>query len=273
MILVLYLVVTCSKSLNMKKIFCITVAASFLALHAPAQKIGDVLNGVFGTKGTTSGSNGTRNSTGSGMSLNNLSNGEVVNALKQALEIGSKNASSRLNVKDGFFGNALIKILLPPEVQKAERTMRQFGMGQLADKVILQMNRAAEDAAGKAVPIFVNAITTMSIQDGVSILRGGNGAATNYLKNRTTAALTTAFRPVVQKSLNQLNVETYWNQLFTAYNKLPITRNKINPDLTAYVTERALNGLFVTVAEEENKIRTNPGARVTDLLKKVFGAK
>ena len=146
-------------------------------------------------------------------------------------------------------------------------------MGSLADKVILQMNRAAEDAAGKAVPIFINAITSMSIQDGLSILKGGNGAATNFLKQKTTVALTSAFRPVVQKSLNQLNVDTYWNQLFSTYNKLPITRNKINPDLTAYVTERALNGLFVTVAEEENKIRSNPASRVTDILKKVFGAK
>ena len=135
------------------------------------------------------------------------------------------------------------------------------------------MNRAAEDAATKAVPIFVNAITTMSIQDGINIVRGGNGAATNYLKTRTTAELTNAFRPVIQNSLNKLNVATYWNQLFTFYNKLPTTFNKINPDLTAYVTERALSGLFLTIAQEENKIRSNPSARVTDLLQKVFGAK
>lgn len=254
----------------MKKTVFLSAVAFVLAFNAPAQKIGDVLNGVFGNK--TSG-NGSGNNTGSGLSLGNLSNGEVVSALKQALEIGSKNASSKLNVTNGFFGNQLIKILLPPEVQQAEKLMRQFGLGSLADKVILQMNRAAEDAAGKAVPVFVNAITSMSIQDGLSILKGGNGAATNFLKAKTTSALTAAFRPVVQKSLDQLNVQTYWNQLFTSYNKLPIVRNKINPDLTAYVTERALNGLFVTVAEEENKIRTNPSARVTDLLKKVFGAK
>jgi hypothetical protein len=133
------------------------------------------------------------------------------------------------------------------------------------------MNRAAEDAAGKAVPIFVNAITTMSVQDGITIVRGGNGAATNYLRNRTTAELTSAFRPVIQNSLNKVNATKYWTEVFTVYNRLPTTRNKINPDLTAYVTERALNGLFVTIADEENKIRNNPAARVTDLLKKVFG--
>ena len=128
-------------------------------------------------------------------------------------------------------------------------------------------------AAGPDSPVFINAITSMSIQDGVNIVRGGNGAATNYLRNKTTAELTNAFRPVIQGSLNKYNVATYWSQLFTFYNRLPTTFNKINPDLTAYVTERALNGLFVTIAQEEDKIRTNPTARVTGLLQKVFGAK
>jgi hypothetical protein len=213
------------------------------------------------------------NSGGSGSSLGNLSNTEIVSGLKEALQVGAKNASGRLSVENGFFGNALIKILLPPEARKVEAALRNIGMGQLVDKTILSMNRAAEDAAGKAVPVFVNAITSMSIQDGLNILRGGNGAATNYLRNTTTAALTTAFRPVIQSSLNKLNVGTYWNQVFSTYNRLPLTGSKVNPDLTAYVTERALAGLFQTIAEEENKIRTNPGARVSDLLKKVFGAK
>src|SRR5690606_10942869 len=139
------------------------------------------------------------------------------------------------------------------------------------DKTILSMNRAAEDAASKAVPIFVNAITSMSIQDGLNILKGGQGAATNYLKSRTTAQLTTALRPVIEGSLHKLNVATYWNKTFSVYNQLPTTFNKVNPDLTAYVTERPLQGLFLTIADEENKIRNNPAARVSDLLKKVFG--
>jgi len=135
------------------------------------------------------------------------------------------------------------------------------------------MNRAAEDAASKATPIFVNAIKNMTIQDGIAIVKGGNGAATNFLKTKTTADLTTAFKPVIEKSLNQYNVATYWNQLFSIYNKLPTTKMPINSDLTSYVTERALNGLFLTISQEEDRIRTDPTARVTALLQKVFGGK
>jgi hypothetical protein len=135
------------------------------------------------------------------------------------------------------------------------------------------MNRAAEDAAGKAAPIFINAIRGMTINDGINIIRSGNGAATNYLKGATTVALTSAFRPVIETSLNKVGATAYWGDVMRIYNGLPTTRNRINPDLTAYVTERALNGLFVGIADEENKIRTNPAARITDLLSKVFGAK
>jgi hypothetical protein len=200
-------------------------------------------------------------------------NTEAVNALREALKIGTQNASGRLSTVNGFFGNQLIKILMPPEAKKVETTLRSLGMGNVVDKAITSMNRAAEDAATKSVPIFVNAITSMTIQDGVSILRGGSGAATNYLKGRTTAQLTTAFRPVIDQSLGKVGATKYWRELTTIYNQLPTVRQKINPDLGAYVTERALNGLFVTIAEEENKIRTNPAARISDILKKVFGAK
>jgi len=242
----------------------------YASVSSHAQTLGDIWKSV---RKNTSDSRTTNTGNSSGTSLSNLSNTEIVGALRQALEVGAKNASSRLNAQNGFFGNAIVKVLMPPEAKKVENALRQVGMGELVDKTILSMNRAAEDAAGKAAPIFINAITTMSIQDGVNIVRGGNGAATNYLKGKTTAELTNAFRPVIQTSLNKLNVATYWNQLFTIYNKLPTTFNKINPDLTAYVTERALNGLFVTIADEENKIRLNPAARVTDLLQKVFGAR
>ena len=235
------------------------------SLPAYSQSVRDLWNTVK--------SNASGNSAGSGSSLGGLSNTEIVNGLREALTVGAKNASGRLSAENGFFGNALLKILLPPEAQKVESALRNIGMGHLVDKTILSMNRAAEDAAGKAVPVFVNAITSMSIQDGLNILRGGNGAATNYLRNTTTASLTSAFRPVIQGSLNKMNVGTYWNQVFSTYNRLPLTNNKVNPDLTAYVTERALAGLFQTIAEEENKIRTNPSARVSDILKKVFGAR
>ena len=246
-------------------------ALTLSAQQSEAQTLKDLWNSV--KNNTSSGSNSRNNNASGGLSLNNLSNAEIVGALREALQVGAKNASGKLSAQNGYFGNQLVKILLPPEAKKVENALRQVGMSELVDKTILSMNRAAEDAATKAVPIFVNAITTMSIQDGINIVRGGNGAATNYLKTRTTAELTNAFRPVIQNSLNKLNVATYWNQLFTFYNKLPTTFNKINPDLTAYVTERALSGLFLTIAQEENKIRSNPSARVTDLLQKVFGAK
>jgi len=170
-----------------------------------------------------------------------------------------------------FFKNAVIKILLPKEAQQVEATLRSVGMGSIVDKAILSMNRAAEDAAKQAAPIFVNAITSITITDGLNILKGGNNAATNYLKGRTTAALTTAFSPVIQKSLNKVGAPELWKTVFSTYNK--ISRNKVNPDLTGYVTERALNGLFVTIGDEEAKIRTNPAAQVSSILQKVFGKK
>jgi len=232
-----------------------------------AQSIGGLLNNVV--KAAT-GKSGTG---GSGTNLSNLSNTDIVAGLREALTIGAKNSSQRLNTVNGFFGNAVIKVLMPPEAKKVETTLRTVGMGAKVDEAILSMNRAAEDAAGKAAPIFIDAIRNISIQDGVSILRGGNGAATSFLRQRTTAALTQAFRPVIENSLNKVGATKIWGTVFTNYNRLPTTYNKINPDLAAYVTERALNGLFVQIADEENKIRTNPAARVTDILQKVFGAK
>lgn len=208
-----------------------------------------------------------------GGAFGNISNSDATSALRQALDIAAQNAGSRLHSLNGYFGNQIIKILMPPEAQKVESALRSVGMGDVVDKAILSMNRAAEDAAIKAVPIFVNAIKSMSIQDGLSILKGGNGAATNFLKQKTTVALSNAFRPVIDQSLSKTNATAYWKEVFGIYNRLPIVRNPINPDLTSYVTERALNGMFVTIADEENKIRTNPAAQVTDLLKKVFGNK
>lgn len=238
-----------------------TILLAGNAIHA--QGLGDLIK-----KGKSAIGNSGVTNTGS-----SFSNTEAVNALKQALQIGTENASGRLSAVNGYFGNQLIKIIMPPEAKKVESTLRSVGMGSQVDKAILAMNRAAEDAATKAVPIFVNAITSMSISDGISIVRGSNNAATNYLQGRTNQALTDAFRPVIQNSLNKVNATKYWGDVFSIYNGLPTTRTKVNTDLTAYVTERALNGLFLTIADEENKIRTNPTARVTDLLKKVFGGR
>jgi hypothetical protein len=251
----------------MKKVIVATLLLSTcITAQSQAQSWRDAVKGVI-KQGTSRASGNT-----GGTTLSSLSNTDIVSALRQALEIGAQNAGSRLNAVNGFFGNALIKVLMPPEAQKVESTLRSFGFGQVVDKAILSMNRAAEDAAGKAAPIFINAIKQMTITDGLNILRGGNGAATNYLRGATTAALTNAFRPVIQGSLQKVGATAYWGDVMRIYNGLPTTRNKINPDLTAYVTERSLNGLFVNIADEENKIRTNPAARVTDLLNKVFGA-
>lgn len=199
------------------------------------------------------------------------SESEIAAGLREALQVGAKNATGKVSAVDGFFGNSLIKILMPPEAKKVETTLRDIGMGAQVDKAILSMNRAAEDASQKALPIFVNAIKSMTIGDAVSILKGSNDAATQYLKSKTSADLTAAFKPVIQQSLEKVNATKYWAEVFNIYNRLPTTREKVNPDLAAYVTERALNGVFIYIAEEEGKIRTDPAARVTDLLKKVFG--
>jgi hypothetical protein len=170
-------------------------------------------------------------------------------------------------------GNALIKIAMPPEAKKVESTLRSFGFNALCDKLIVSLNQAAEDASGKAAPIFANAITSMSITDALGILRGNNHAATEFLQRATTASLTAAFRPIINQSLGKVNATKYWSEVFSTYNKLPITRNKVNTDLTGYVTERALYGLFISVGNEEENIRKNPSARVSALLQKVFGSK
>lgn len=248
---------------NSLRTFICLLLVSMASYNTQAQSLQDLWGKLFNQKNQ-------QNNDGS---LNNLKNTEIVSALKQALEIGTQNASGALSATNGFFGNALVKIMLPEEAKHIETALRKFGMDKLVDETILTMNRAAEDAAGKAVPIFVNAISSMSIQDGMQILTGGEGAATQFLKNKTTQQLTVAFEPVIRQALGKFNVTSHWNQLFTTYNSLPLVEKKVNPDLIGYVTEKTLDGLFLTIAQEENKIRENPGARTTELLKKVFGAK
>ncbi len=199
-----------------------------------------------------------------------LSNDEIISGLKEALSTGTVNSTHLLNKADGYFANEAIKILMPEEAQKAEKTLRSMGMGSLVDKAILSMNRAAEDAAGNVSGIFINAIKKMTVQDGLQILRGGDFAATEYLKKMTTTELTEQMRPVIESSLAKVNATAYWKDVFNQYNRF--SPNKVNPDLSAYVTERALQGLFHTISLEEQKIRKDPSARVTDLLKKVFSS-
>lgn len=201
-----------------------------------------------------------------------LTNEEVVAGLKEALSVGARNSSDKLSAVDGFFANAVIKVLMPEEAKKVESTLRNVGLGNMVDKAILSMNRAAEEASKSAAPIFVDAIKSMSIQDAFGILRGSDSAATVYLKGRTTASLTNAFRPVIESALQKTNATRYWKDVFETYNKLPTTFNKVNPDLSGYVTDKALTGLFWQVALEEQKIRKDPAARVTEILRKVFGS-
>jgi hypothetical protein len=199
-------------------------------------------------------------------------NEEVIRGLKEALSIGSRNAAASASKSDGFFKNPLIKIPFPQEAKIVETKARQFGMGSEVDKFVKNMNRAAEEASKEAVPIFVNAVKTMSITDGLSILRGGDNAATNFLKTKTTAELTTKFSPIVKNAINKVQLTKYWKPIINKYNMIPGLK-KMNPDLDKYVTEKALEGLFKLLAQEEAKIRKDPMAQVTDLLKRVFGKK
>lgn len=254
---------------TIKKIIGVSLFACMLPAMGQAQSFGDLLNTVFGENNTTNKNSTKKNNSGLGAGLSNM---DISNGLKEALTLGANNASKKLSIQDGFFKNAAVKILMPPEVRKVESTLRQFGLGSLADEAILYMNRAAEDAASKAAPIFVNAITKMTLDDALGILRGGNNSATNYLKSRTQQELMAAFGPVVKISLDKVGATKAWETAFGAYNKLPMV-SKVNTDLTQYVTQKATEGMFVSIAEEEAKIRKNPLGQGSDLLRRVFGSK
>ncbi len=197
-----------------------------------------------------------------------LSSNDIASGLKEALNNGITKGTGKLSAVDGFFKDAAIKILLPPEAQKVEKTLRGIGLGKVVDDAVLSMNRAAEDAAKSAAPIFLDAVKQMSFNDALGILRGGDTAATGYLKTKTTASLTQTFKPVIDKSLEKTDATKYWNKAFSTYNKF--TYNKINPDLSSYVTDKALSGIFHEIAEQEKLIRKDPLARTSDMLKKVF---
>lgn len=207
----------------------------------------------------------------SAVSGEKLSSEEVGGGLKEALVKGVSKGSDMVSQVDGYLGNPAIKIPFPPEVQQVESKLRQIGMGSEVDKFVVALNRAAEDAAQEAKPIFVSAIKQMTIQDAWAILRGENDAATQYLNRTTSVQLYDSFNPVIQKSLEKVNATQLYSNLITAYNKIPLVK-KVNPDLDAYATEKAVDGIFVMVAQEEKNIRENPGARTSDLMKKVFGA-
>ncbi|MDX5422944.1 MAG: DUF4197 domain-containing protein [Hymenobacteraceae bacterium] len=194
---------------------------------------------------------------------------EVASGLKQALEVGIKKGSGRASETDGYYKNPLIRIPFPEDVKRVENTLRQVGLGNEVDRFILTLNRGAEDAAKSAVPIFVSAIKQMTIADAWAILRGEQDAATQYLKRTTSQQLYKAFNPIMVSSLEKTNATKYYADIVNQYNKVPLVQ-KVNPDLDDYATQKAIDGLFVLIAQEEANIRENPLARTTELLRRVF---
>jgi hypothetical protein len=239
----------------------IIVFIALVVSTAVTVKSQDLLNGV---KNAVSGNK----SLGAG-----LSNDDIVSGLKEALTQGAQKSAAKLSAVDGFLKDAAVKILLPPEAQKVEKTLRGVGMGNLVDNAIASMNHAAEDAAKSAAPIFVNAVKNMSIQDALGIFRGSDTSATSYLRKSTTPDLTKSFKPVIDNSLAKTDATKYWKTLFDTYNSLPTTFKKVNPDLSAYVTQKAIVGIFFYVAQEEVKIRKDPAGQASAILNKVFGGK
>jgi hypothetical protein len=200
-----------------------------------------------------------------------ITEAEAGQGIRQALNQGLGKAVSQLNVTDGFFKSALYKILLPPEAQKIENTFRTLGLGSMVDKAVLTINRGAEDAAGYATPIFVDAIKAMTLTDALNIVRGGDTSVTHYFREKTNTRLFNAFRPVIQRSLDKVEATKYYGDLIQRYNDFPTTFKKLDPDLASYVTGRATDALFNLIAVEEKNIRENPVARTTEILRKVFG--
>lgn len=220
------------------------------------------LEGVITSVGSVLGS---ATSGGGSMTESKASEG-----LKAALKAGTDLASNNLGAVDGFLANAAVKILFPPEAKKVENTLRSVGMNKVCDDVIVSVNRAAESAVVEAKPIFAAAITSMSIQDAIGILTGGQNSATEYLKNSSGQALMQKFQPIIKSNLDKANATKYWGDVMSAYNNVPFVQ-KVNPDLTQFVTQKAIDGIFMMVAQEELKIRQNPTARVGSIIQDVFG--
>jgi hypothetical protein len=198
-----------------------------------------------------------------------LSSLDISNGLKQALELGVSQGVDLLSKKNGYYDNNLVKILLPEQLQKVDKTLRQIGLGSLADQGIKLLNTAAEDAVNEAKPIFINAIKNLTFSDAAAILAGNKDAATQYLQKTTTSQLVNAFSPKIKASLDKVGANEIWSQIMSKYNAIPFV-NQVNADLTGYVTEKAIDGLFLQVAKKEEDIRTNISARTTPLLQKVF---
>lgn len=222
----------------------------------------------IGTKGS---GNNTNNQTTPGSIINTITDGDATSAIKEALMKGIQVGVDKVSVTDGFFKNAAIKIPFPTQVRQAESTLRSMGMGTLADNMVLSMNRAAEDAAKQAGPIFINSIKQMTVTDAVNIVSNQQpDAATQFLKRTTTESLVTSFKPTIKTALDKTLATKYWKDITTYYNKIPLV-SPINTDLPDYVTRKAIDGLFYMVAQEEAKIRKDPAGQTSDIIKDVFG--
>ncbi len=231
-----------------KVIFGILTIGMLTGSTCDPQVMEDVLNTVIGTT---------------------ITEQEAANGLKEALVQGATNGSDLLSVVNGYLGNPQVKIPFPPEAQKIESTLRNLGLNKMCDDVVNSVNHAAENAAIEAKAVLTNSIRQMTIADAMNILFGANDAATEYLKKTTTAELTAKFTPIVQSSLNKVGATKYWTDAINYYTKIPLVKD-MNPDLTGYVTQKALDGLFLMIEKEELKIRQDPGARVADIVQKVF---
>ena len=194
---------------------------------------------------------------------------DIAGGLKEALNNGISKQVTKLTATDGFYKNTAVKILLPEELRKVDAGLRKVGLSSLADEGLKVLNRAAEDAVKEATPIFVDAVRNMSFMDAKSILLGNESAATTYLKSSTSTALYAKFNPVIKNSFAKVGADKVWTNIITKYNSIPLV-NKVNPDLTDYVTNQALNGVFKMIAVEEKNIRTNLSSRTSVLLQKVF---
>lgn len=231
----------------MKKIFIIALTAGAMFSCAEMQQVANQLPGILEQNGTV----------------------DISGGLKEALNNGISKQVTKLTAVDGFYKNEMVKILLPEELQKVDAGLRKVGLGKLADDGLRAINRTAEDAVKEATPIFVDAIKGMSFNDAKNILMGNESAATTYLQGSTSTALYSKFNPVIKNSFAKVGADKIWANIITKYNAIPLVK-KVNPDLTDYVTNQAMNGVFKMIAVEEKNIRTNLNSRTSDLLKKVF---
>lgn len=244
----------------MKKTLILTAFCGLLIAGCTMQEVMDNTNSVL---------NG-----GTGTQQKGLTNDQVIAGLKEALTVGTGNSATKASTEDGFFKNPKIVLPFPPDAIKVKEKVEAAGFKGQVEKFELTLNRAAEEAAKEAKPIFVSAITGMTIQDGFNILKGADNAATKYLEEKTSTQLYNTFKPKVKAATEKVQLTKYWEPIMTKYNTLTKLTGgeQVNTDLEDYVTKRAMSGLFVLIAEEELKIRKDPVARVTDILKTVFGS-